>query len=206
VVIEKDSRAHWQATYASKAPGEVSWFQDQPRVSLDLIHQCKAPLDAPIIDVGGGASTLVDYLLDEGRANVAVLDIADAALDHARARLGARAIEVEWIAADVTAWRPTRQFLVWHDRAVLHFLTKAEDQAAYARTLDAALAPGGFAIFAGFAPGGATRCSGLDVVQHDAASLGALFGFLALLDVREEAHRTPWGSEQPFRYHLFERA
>ncbi|MDZ4761195.1 MAG: class I SAM-dependent methyltransferase [Alphaproteobacteria bacterium] len=203
---ELDRHSHWEGVYSTKLPTEVSWFQTRPDVSLELIKLTGARLDATIVDIGGGASTLLDHLLTEGRSSLIVLDLAESALAHSRSRLGGIAADVEWIATDVTRWRPERRVHLWHDRAVMHFLTEARDQAAYVQSLRAALHPGGWAIIAGFAPGGARRCSGLDIVQHDAASLQALLGDnFALMATREETHRTPSGADQLFRYHLFKR-
>jgi SAM-dependent methyltransferase len=204
---DPDRHAHWEEVYRTKAPGEVSWFQTRPDVSLDLIAQTRLSEDATLLDVGGGASTLVDHLLSDGRHSLVVLDLSASALDHARQRLGPDARHVEWFAADVTQWRPERKVDLWHDRAVLHFLTTASDQHAYADVLRAAVKPGGWVVIAGFAPGGPLKCSGLEVVQHDAASLSALLGpAFELVTVRGETHSTPWGADQSFRYHLFRRA
>lgn len=202
--IEDERHAHWQSVYGTKAPGNVSWFQERPEVSLALIEATGLPKDAAILDVGGGASTLVDHLLASGHWSLAVLDISEAALEHARARLGNDADLVQWVASDVTRWRPTAPVDLWHDRAVLHFLTARADQEAYFDSLRAALKPGGWAIIAGFAPGGPLKCSGLEIVQHDAESLAGLLDYeFRLIDTRDEVHRTPWGAEQAFLYHLF---
>ncbi len=201
---EPDRAAHWESVYGSKAPDQVSWFQSRPIVSLDLINELGLGAETSILDVGGGASTLVDHLLAEGRTSLAVLDLSEAALAHTRARLGAKSGKVRWLAADVTTWKAQAPVDVWHDRAVLHFLTDRSDQEGYARALRGALNPGGWAIIAGFAPGGAQKCSGLEIVQHDAESLQALLGEdFELTRTRDEVHRTPWGAEQSFRYHCF---
>lgn len=205
--IEDERHAHWQSVYGTKAPADVSWFQERPDVSLALIEAAGLPEDAAILDVGGGASTLVDHLLASGHSSLAVLDISEEALLHAQTRLGTDADRVQWIAADVTRWRPKAPMDLWHDRAVLHFLTARVDQQAYAETLRAALKPCGWAIIAGFAPGGPLKCSGLEIVQHDAESLTELLGYeFELIETRDEVHHTPWGAEQAFRYHLFWRS
>ena len=204
---EDQRRAHWQGVYAARAPTEVSWFQSRPDVALDFIRSTQLPLDAAILDAGGGASTLADHLLEEGRTCITVVDLSQRALQLAQARLGAVAGRVTWIAADITTWRPDRRFDLWHDRAVLHFMTEALAQAAYADTLRAALKPGGWVLIAGFAPGGPLTCSGLEIVQHDARSLQALLGpRFDLIKTRDKVHRTPFGAEQAFRHHLFRRA
>lgn len=155
-----------------------------------------------VVDVGGGVSRLADRLLDLG-FRPTVLDISACALHHAQARLGARAGAVEWIAADMISWSPPKgAFALWHDRAALHFLTEASDQAAYAATLRRAVRRG--VVIGGFAPKGPLRCSGLDVVRHDGASLGALLGpGFQLLEVHAERHVTPAKTQQAFRYHVF---
>ena len=205
--IPAERRGHWEGVYASRGPSEVSWYQARPAVSLDLIAATGAGPDAGIIDVGGGASTLVDHLLDAGYRNLAVLDVAAGALAACRARLGARAEAVEWIVADVTAWEPERTCDVWHDRAVFHFLTEAADRRAYVTTLRKALAGRGHLIVATFAPDGPPRCSGLPVVRYDAASLGAELGEgFRLVETRREEHVTPAGTVQPFLYQRYVRS
>lgn len=205
--IAQEPERRWDSVYRGKRPTEVSWFQSRPDISLELIHETGAPPDATIADIGGGASTLVDHLLDEGRTSILVLDVSGAALAHARARLAPRDARVTWIIADVTDWQSPCKVDIWHDRAVLHFLTEETDQKAYADTARRAVTQGGWAIIAGFAPGGPRKCSGLDIVQHDAHSLRALLGdAFTLVDTREELHQTPAGRDQAFRYHLFRRS
>jgi len=204
---ETARHVHWQQVYGTKQPSEVGWFQERPDVSLALLATVALPLGAAIVDVGGGASTLVDHLLASGNYAITVLDISEAALRHAQTRLGRAADRVNWVAADITRWRPTSRVDLWHDRAVLHFLTHRQDQLAYFDALRAAVKPGGWALIAGFAPGGPPKCSGLEIVQHDAGSLAELLGTeFSLVDVQDEAHQTPWGAAQAFRYHLFRRS
>lgn len=199
-------KAHWENVYRTKGERELSWFQDSPRVSLDLIRATGADTRAPIVDIGGGASRLVDTLLDEGFEDLTVLDISESALATAKARLGARSGNVKWIAADVTAWKPPQTYAVWHDRAAFHFLTDPGDRAAYAERLSRAVRPGGHAIIATFAPDGPERCSGLLVVRHDAASLGAVLGpSFVLEESRQDSHRTPMGAIQRFQFSLLRR-
>jgi len=205
--MDTDRAAHWDNVYRTKAADDVSWFQQRPELSLKLIARTGVARDAAIIDIGGGASSLAACLLDNAHSDLTVLDVAAPALAQSRAALGERATQIHWITSDITAWRPRRRYDVWHDRAVLHFLTNAADQAAYAKVLRDALAPDGSAIIGGFAPGGPTQCSGLDIVQHDAESLGALLGRgFKLLETHGEVHVTPQDREQRFRYHLFQRA
>lgn len=201
-----NQNAHWDRVYTEKRAEEVSWRQDEPTLSLKLILRTGIGRDAPIVDVGGGASTLVDHLLLGGFSNVSVLDIAAPGLEQAKARLGARAHDIEWVVSDVTTWRPLRKHRLWHDRAVLHFLTEPSQQKAYAETLRSAVEGDGWAIIAGFAPGGPVKCSGLEIVQHDGESLGRILGGeFQLMETHNETHLTPWASEQAFRYHLFRR-
>ena len=201
-----DRQTHWQTVYTSKGESEVSWFQDSPHPSLDLIALTGAARDAAIVDIGGGASRLVDALVDAGYTDLSILDLSEAALAAARARLGPRASQVRWIATDVTVWGPERAYDVWHDRAALHFLTASSDQDAYVKCLGRALRRGGHAIIGGFAPDGPEICSGLPVVRHDAASLGTLLGAgFTLLDSRRHDHVTPWGATQRFQFSTFRR-
>ena len=192
---------HWEAAYQADGPTDVSWYQPRPELSLALIAATGVAKEASIIDVGGGASTLVDGLLDAGYSSLAVLDLSGIALAHARSRLGERAAAVEWFHADVTSFQPPRRFAVWHDRAVFHFLTDPADRRSYVSTLLRALQPGGHVIISTFAPDGPPKCSGLDVVRYDEASITAELGpVLALRESRRETHRTPWQTEQRFIY------
>jgi SAM-dependent methyltransferase len=198
--------AHWQDVYRGRAPEAASWYQPEPTVSLALIAATGLPAGAGVIDVGGGASTLVDCLLDRGFDDLTVLDVAEDSLAAARARLGDRAARVAWIAADVTAWSPDRRWDLWHDRAVFHFLTAPADQRAYVAALDRALAPGGHVVIATFAPEGPDRCSGLPVVRYDEARLGAALGpGFRFVESRREDHRTPGGATQAFLYQRYRR-
>jgi SAM-dependent methyltransferase len=192
---------HWERIYSEKSPLEVSWYQKEPAVSLRLIDHCRLGKDAPIIDVGGGASVLVDRLLDAGYSRLTVLDIASKSLASARARLGTRAQCVEWIEADITELVPPHPFGLWHDRAVFHFLTETDDRKRYVATLKQALARGGHVVLAAFAIGGPTRCSGLDIVQYDAAGLMAQLGpEFELIEQASETHLTPAKKAQLFCY------
>jgi len=203
---DAEPRAHWDDVYGANRADDVSWFQSEPELSLKLIHRTGVGKNAAIVDVGGGASTLAEHLLHEGYRDLTVLDIASAGLAQVQRRLGPEADRIAWVTTDVAAWRPTRRFELWHDRAVLHFLTSSGEQRAYADTLRAALISGGWAIIGGFAPGGPLRCSGLPVVRHDAASLAGLLGEgFVLMETHGEIHVTPQNREQAFRYHVFAR-
>lgn len=196
-----DRHQHWEGVYSTKATDEVSWYQPHAVSSLRLIAGCTDP-SAHIIDVGGGASVLVDDLLDAGYRNLTVLDLAESALATSRARLGTRAQAVQWIAADVTrAELPAARYDVWHDRAVFHFLTDPVDRARYVTQVLASVKPGGHVIVAAFGPGGPLQCSGLDVVRYAPDSLHAEFGApFRLLGHETEIHHTPAGGEQEFVY------
>ena len=199
-------QSHWEKVYATKGESEVSWFQETPVTSLELIRLAGAIRTSGIIDIGGGASRLADGLVSQGFGDVTVLDLSAAALAAARSRMGDNANRVTWIAADVTSWEPSRTYDVWHDRAAFHFLTDPKDQAAYVARLRRALRPGGHAIIGTFALDGPERCSGLAVSRHDAGSLAAtLGGGFELIDTRRHEHITPWGTSQRFQFSTFRR-
>ncbi|QDF98367.1 SAM-dependent methyltransferase [Azoarcus sp. DD4] len=195
-------RTHWDEVYATKAAQSVSWYQPHAALSLDLIRRTGAGRDAAIIDVGGGASTLVDDLLADGYRHLSVLDLSAEALAIARRRLGAPADTVRWIAGDVTTVPlPTCHFDVWHDRAVFHFLTEPAQRRAYVQQVMRAVKPGGHVIVATFAPDGPLQCSGLPVMRYSADSLHDEFGAaFRLLEHRDEEHLTPAGKVQHFIY------
>lgn len=198
-------REHWEQVYRTKGPLDLSWYQARPELSLDLIATVSRK-ESGLLDVGGGTSVLVDCLLDASYSQIGVLDISGAALAHTRARLGTRAGKIEWFEADVTRFEPPHRFDIWHDRAVFHFLTSADDRSRYVSTLRRTLAPGGHIIIATFTFDGPPKCSGLDVMRYDeeaiAAELGAEF---QLRDVRHETHVRPWQTEQRFLYFSFDR-
>jgi 2-polyprenyl-3-methyl-5-hydroxy-6-metoxy-1,4-benzoquinol methylase len=201
-----ERQAHWENVYQTKREGEVSWFQDSPSISVDLIQATGVEPGASIIDIGGGASRLPDALLEAGFSCITVLDLSEKAMLVSQARLGERGAAVTWIAADVTTWQPPELYDVWHDRAAFHFLTDPKEQAAYAERVSRAVRPGGHVIIGTFAPDGPERCSGLPVVRHDAASIGAILGpSFALVETREHAHRTPAGAIQLFQFSRFRR-
>lgn len=202
-----DHKQHWEEVYRQKSEDAVSWFQVHPDLSLELIRAAGAGPSDPLIDVGGGASRLVDHLLEAGHTDLTVLDISEAALERAGARLGSRALEVQWLVADVTRWRPERRYRLWHDRAVFHFLTEAAERAVYLANLRAALADGGSALIASFAPDGPERCSGLPVRRYSPESLASELGRgFRLTEHRAEQHITPAGRVQSFQYSVFEKA
>jgi SAM-dependent methyltransferase len=195
---------HWNAVYARKAPNEVSWFQAEATASIALIEACRVQHSAAILDVGAGASTLVDGLLARGYADITLLDIAANALAATRARLPSAPIHFE--VADITSWQPPRQFDVWHDRAVFHFLTQASDRLAYRAALLRAVPAAGHVIIGTFADDGPERCSGLPVQRYSAQALAQEFvGALRPVESRALRHVTPGGSEQSFIFLRFER-
>jgi 2-polyprenyl-3-methyl-5-hydroxy-6-metoxy-1,4-benzoquinol methylase len=204
---EFDRQAHWQQVYKEKGEHQVSWFQERPNISLELIKAVHADPSSAIIDIGGGASRLVDALVEKGYRDVTVLDLSERAVSIAKMRLGERAAMVKWIVADVTQWEPQRSYDLWHDRAAFHFLTEVSDRAAYIDRLRKAVRRGGHAIVGTFALGGPERCSGLPVVRYDAAQLSAaLTPSFALVDMRRDDHKTPWGAIQHFQFSVFRRA
>lgn len=200
-----DVRAHWERVYEEKRPNAVSWFEESPQRSLALIEASGVARDEPIIDVGGGASGLVVALLARDYRRVSVLDIAEGALAVARARLGPRAKDVEWLVEDITRWVPAKdRYALWHDRAVFHFLTAEADRRAYLAALDRGLRPGGHLVLATFAPTGPERCSGLPVRRYGADELKAVLGpGFALLSSEVATHLTPDGGRQDFSWRLF---
>jgi SAM-dependent methyltransferase len=205
--MENESRqAHWENVYTSKSENEVSWFQESPGPSLALIAEIGAAPSAAIIDIGGGASRLVDHLIDQGFLDVTVLDLSAAALEAAKVRLGGRASRAHWLVADATTWEPPRAYDVWHDRAAFHFLTEEGDRAGYIAGLRQGVRIGGHAIIATFALDGPEKCSGLPVMRYDAARLAQTLGSgFRLLQSQRDDHATPWGSHQLFQFSVFER-
>lgn len=204
-MADDDRKSHWENVYSTKEENQVSWFEDTPDLSVSLLQEaCLVPAMS-VIDIGGGASRLVDTLLARGQAHVTVLDLSSSALATARARLG-ETDRVSWIVSDITRWTPDRAYDLWHDRAAFHFLTAPEDQQAYAEIVHAALRPGGRAVIGTFAPDGPEKCSGLPVARHDATSLSAVLGpRFRLLATRRHEHATPWASIQKFQFSTFER-
>ena len=168
-----DVRHHWEDLYHGTSPNMVSWYQENPAISLDFIEKTELPKDAPILDVGCGASTLVDQLLLQGYRNLALLDTSTRALFLTQERLGGKATDVTWHHGDVTRYSLPHRYSLWRDRAVFHFLVDPTDRRAYVTSLRQALRPSGHLILATFAVGGPTRCSGLDVVQYDRQKITA---------------------------------
>lgn len=200
----KHRQDHWQRAYQAKAEHEVSWTQDSPEPSLALVTAAAPSLSTPIIDIGGGASQLVDRLLQRGYSRVAVLDLSSDALAKAQSRLGDQSHAVDWIVADITTWVPVRRYEVWHDRATFHFMVTEADRSAYLTHLRQALAPGGHAVIATFAMDGPETCSGLPVMRYNPAGLAGTLGpEFVLVDSIRHLHRTPWGALQSFQFSVF---
>jgi trans-aconitate methyltransferase len=197
---------HWSDVYGSKPADAMSWFQSDAQPSLDLILAHRGQAARGVIDIGAGASRLVDGLIDAGLCDVTLLDLADTAFDEVRRRLGPDAGTPRYVVGDVTAWRPERRFGVWHDRAAFHFLTGTDQQDAYIAALYAATGPGAVAVIATFAPDGPERCSGLPVRRWSSDDLAARLapGFRRLHAV-EDHHTTPGGAAQAFQYTVLER-
>ena len=189
---------HWDQVYADKEPDEVSWYEAVPRSSLAMIDALELPPDAPIVDVGGGASRLPEELLRHGYTDITVLDISVHALERARGACP-NADRVEWVVADVRDYDFGRRFALWHDRAVFHFMVTPEDREAYLATMRKSLQPGAHVLMATFGPDGPTRCSGLPVARYGADELAATLGF-ELVSSHLQEHRTPRGESQQFLY------
>ena len=205
--MESRSRqTHWETVYTTKGEQEVSWYQENPAPSHELLAEVGAAPWTKIIDIGGGASRLVDSLLAKDFRAITVLDLSTAALEAAKARLGAQAAKVCWIVADATVWEPTEGYDIWHDRAAFHFLTEEHDRAAYVARMKRALRVGGHAIIATFALDGPERCSGLPITRYDAESLGQTLGQgFELIQTRRHTHATPRGTPQSFQFSVFRR-
>ena len=205
-MVTLDRKAHWERVYSTKGEVEVSWYQDEPRLSLELIRAVVPATGGRIIDVGGGTSVLVDRLLELPFEAIAVLDISETALGKARLRLGERARRVRWLSADVTDVDDLGTFDIWHDRAVFHFLTDVSDRKRYVELARRTVPEGGHLIVASFADDGPKRCSNLDVCRYDAESMAAELGEgFSLVREARETHTTPWGSSQAFFYGVFRR-
>jgi SAM-dependent methyltransferase len=206
--MPEDTANHWQSVYRTRQPDQVSWFTPHLNLSVVLLKQAGLNPDSRIIDIGAGASTLVDDLLDLGLHHVTALDISPAALEVARRRLGARAASVQWLVADVAHMDlAPLSYDLWHDRAALHFLVDAEDSAAYIASATRAIANGGFAVIGGFAADGPERCSGLPVVRREPQDIARLFGpAFTLVGSQHEKHITPWSAPQSFAYALLRKS
>jgi len=204
-----DRPDHWNAVYAARDEGDLTWFESDPETSRDLITRHLAPGEA-FVDIGGGASRLTETLAARGYGPLSILDISSTALETVRDRPAMQGVDINLIAGDVTRWRPDRPYRVWHDRAVFHFLTAPDDRAAYARVMARALVPGGVAIIATFAEDGPEKCSGLPVMRYSPADLAATLddlepGVFTPIDSLRHRHVTPRGGAQSFQFSVFRR-
>lgn len=192
---------YWDRVHGSRPPTDVSWYEPTPATSLAMFDELGVDPHDPVIDVGAGSSGLAEALLHRGFVNITALDVSYTALQVARDRLGDRAAQIDWIVADLLSWQPSRQYAVWHDRAVFHFLTDEDQRARYRRSLLEALRPGAVVIVATFAEDGPQRCSGLPTHRYDPAGLAAALGpELEPRVVHHVEHRTPTGAVQPFTW------
>lgn len=202
----KDAKAHWENIYQTKKFSEVSWYQDKPEASLKFIQDLNLPKSAKIIDVGGGDSHLVDYLLKAGYENISVLDISAKALQKAKKRLGLKGKKINWIAADVTDFKPEEQYDFWHDRAAFHFLTEPSKIENYKEILKKSLQDKGKAIIATFSKEGPTKCSGQTIKQYSAEELSNFFAEdFDKISCDNLDHQTPSGSTQNFTFCSFQK-
>lgn len=201
-----DKTAHWENVYQTKNSTDVSWYEPDPKQSLDLILNAAGEKRGRVIDVGGGQSFLVDRLLDSGFKQVAVMDISSAAIEATKARLGERAAQVDWMVADVTQAESLGEFDIWHDRAVFHFITEPDDRERYMKLLKRSLPIGGHFIVGTFAKGGPEKCSGLPICQYDAATMHAELGAsFEPIKCSEYLHTTPTGKPQQFFFGIYTR-
>ena len=196
---------HWENVYGTKDSADVSWFEPEPTMSLAMIDRVAGPGDS-VIDIGAGASFLVDRLVARGHTDVTVLDVSSRALDAVRGRFAGAGVEPGFVVADVTMWRPARTWDLWHDRAVFHFMVTPEMRAGYARAMSAAVRPSGHAIVATFAPDGPEQCSGITVARYGADELAAEFSdAFDPVDSARDVHTTPWGAQQQFTWVVLRR-
>lgn len=203
-----DRKTHWEQVYATRMAEKLGWYKPRLETSLDWLEELQLDRSSPIIDVGGGASTFVDDLVDAGYESITVLDVADQALDTAKKRLGRQSELVMWLGGDITSYPlPPNRFALWHDRAMLHFLVEAGQRQAYRDNLLRSLKPGGYVLIGVFAPEAPPKCSGLAVERYDADSLARFLGEeFELVRQQQELHVTPGGVEQMYVYCLFRRA
>jgi len=194
-----ERKKHWDTIYTNKTPSEVSWTQETPSLSLSMIESLALSKDAPIIDVGGGESQLVDHLLTMGFTDLTVLDISAEALERSKKRLGDKATQIDWIVADITSFKPKRNYTLWHDRAVFHFLTEKDSIEYYTNMVRENV--GEHLLLSTFSLDGPQKCSGLPIKQYSASSLNAVFSAsFDLIKSSEEIHNTPFETTQAFIY------
>ncbi|WP_310560064.1 class I SAM-dependent methyltransferase [Flavobacterium sp.] len=202
--METDRKNHWETVYQTKQPNEVSWTQKNPKTSIDFIRETHLDKTAKIIDIGGGDSKLVDFLLEEGYENISVLDIAEKALKRAKKRLGDDSEKVNWIVSDITEFKPETRYDIWHDRATFHFLTRPEQIKTYVELAEKWVT--NFLIIGTFSENGPKKCSGLDIKQYSEMELEKQFSnsFKKLKCITED-HTTPFETAQNFTFCIFEK-
>lgn len=198
-----DRKDYWETVYGTKNPDEVSWTQDVPKISLELIHAFNLERSAKIIDVGGGDSKLVDFLLNEGFDNITVLDISGKAIERAQMRLGEKAQKVTWIECDITEFKPKETYDVWHDRAAFHFLTQQDQIQAYVNLVEKAVSD--YLILGTFSENGPKKCSGLDIKQYNEDQMAGTFQDFTKITCQTKDHITPFGTTQNFIFCSFKR-
>ena len=198
-----DAKAHWESIYQTKNPDEVSWYQEKPKTSLNFIADASLDKDARIIDIGAGDSRLVDNLLALGFRNITALDVSSNALQMAKKRLGSKADAVSWIVSDLREFETNDKYDLWHDRAVLHFLTEEDDIRKYVEKVKQLLKPNGYLIISTFSKNGPKKCSGLDIKQYTEKSIKELFSGFEHIKSFEEKHLTPWDASQIFISSVF---
>lgn len=205
-MIESKRKSHWENVYETKQDHEVSWFQEYPELSLEFIRRYLADKNAPMIDVGGGNSRLVELLAAEGFSQLSVLDISAAALERTKTKLGEMADIIEWHVSDVLTFDTQDKYALWHDRATFHFLTEVADIEKYTEQVAGALQTGGILVLATFSTSGPLRCSGLEITQYSKVTAVETFKtHFDLLESRETVHQTPFDNEQNFIYNIFKR-
>ncbi|MEN9973549.1 MAG: hypothetical protein RIS20_1896 [Bacteroidota bacterium] len=200
--MDKNLKEHWETVYTTKTPQEVSWTQEKPAISLDFIASFQLDKSASIIDIGGGDSLLVDFLLDAGYTNISVLDISSHAIERAKVRLGEKSNSVTWIVSDINDFEPSQNYDLWHDRAAFHFLTNAKDIERYVQIVAKHTKN---LVLGTFSTNGPFKCSGLEITQYDEKELGELFEPLGfdLQSTKREDHMTPFGTTQNFVFASF---
>ncbi|PLW92590.1 MAG: SAM-dependent methyltransferase [Marinilabiliales bacterium] len=201
-----DRKKHWENIYNTKQINEVSWFQAKPETSLFFFNQLNIPTHAKVIDVGGGDSYLVDYLIDLGYRDITVLDISEAALNRAKKRLGSSASKVKWIVADVATYKPLEKYDCWHDRAAFHFLTQEKEITSYTETIQQYINPSGSLILGTFSDQGPKKCSGIEIMQYSETTMAdKLKMYFEKINCITVDHETPSGSSQNFIFCSFRR-
>jgi uncharacterized UPF0146 family protein len=202
--MENLIKKHWETVYETKNPEQVSWTQETPKTSLNLIHSFGLNKKAKIIDIGGGDSKLVDFLLEEGFENITVLDISEKAIEKAQLRLGENAKKINWIVSDITQFEPTTHYDIWHDRAAFHFLTSEADINKYVKTIEKCVSK--YLIIGTFSENGPKKCSGLDIKQYSKEALTKLFqNDFQVIECFTEDHTTPFDTKQNFIFCSFKR-